>query len=195
MYLFFDITANGKPKSWKAEASDTFNWPRLIKIAWLVINKEKKPVKLESFLIKPEGFEVLPEVEDFTGITQEIAVNEGTSLVEVLEKFSEAVDAADYIVAHNFKLDSCVVAAEFDRKMMSHKLFSADSYCLMQEGTYFCKLPGKRGNFKWPTMTELYLKMFGKKLLDSQNPVTDVKACASCFIKLVALEEIELNES
>lgn len=194
MYLFFDVSANGKPKSWKAEASDTFNWPRLIKVAWLIMNKDKKPVKLESYLIKPEGFEVLGEVEHFTGISHEKAVAEGSPLVEVLQKFTAAIDSVDHVIAHNFKFDSCVMAAEFDRKMIPHKLMSADSYCLMQEGTYFCKIPGKRGNYKWPTMPELYLKMFGRKLLDSQNPITDVKACATCFLKLVELEEIDLNE-
>ena len=34
MFLFFDVESNGKPRKWNAPASDTFNWPRMVQIAW-----------------------------------------------------------------------------------------------------------------------------------------------------------------
>ena len=45
MYLIFDVSSIDKPKNWKAPFSDTFSWPRIIHMSWIILNKELKPVK------------------------------------------------------------------------------------------------------------------------------------------------------
>jgi len=62
----------------------------------------------------------------------------------------------------------------------------------MQESTYFCKLPGKGGRYKWPTLTELHIKLFGTKFEDAHDALADTTACAKCFFKLVEIEAIDI---
>ncbi len=190
MYLFFDVETTGLPRSWKRPVSDTFNWPRMVQIGWVAYNEQQELTDEQSYIIKPEGYEIPYESERVHRISTERALEEGADLKEVLQKFSKAINAADYILAHNMNLDEKVVGAEFIRKSVNHHLFNSERYCLMQEGTWFCKIPGKDGRYKWPTMQELHFKLFLKKFENSYDALADAKACAKCFFKLNELEDI-----
>ncbi|MFK8103686.1 MAG: 3'-5' exonuclease [Saprospiraceae bacterium] len=192
MYLFFDTNAVGFPKSWNKPASDTFNWPRMTQLAWLIINEDKKPVAIKSYLIQPEGFEIPAETENYNGISTAIAKEKGVPLEQALKEFAAAINENKYLIAHNLNFDQKVVGAEFIRKNIPNRLEHMESICVMQEGTYICKLKGKGGKLKWPTLSELYLELFKKKLLESQDATTDVKATAATFFALVDLDEIDL---
>lgn len=63
----------------------------------------------------------------------------------------------------------------------------------MQEGTYHCKLRGKRGGYKWPTLQEMHTVLFRQKYSPANNARADVIAASRCFImlkKVRALEDI-----
>lgn len=192
MFLFFHINAHGQPKKWNRPASDTFNWPRLVQIAWQLYDKFGKLHEAENFIIYPEGFEIPYESERLFGISTERAREEGTDLEEVLRSFAVAINKADYIIAHNLTLAANVVGAEFIRKDISHNLFNTERFSLMAESTYFCKIPGKGGRYKWPSLTELYIKVFGSRFEDPYNSEVAVQATANCFFKLVQMEELDL---
>lgn len=192
MYLFFDVETVGFPKKWNRPASDTFNWPRMVRIAWILYDKDRVEVERANHIIKPEGFEIPYESERIHKISIEIAREEGVELKPVLQAFAEIVDKAEYIVAHNLNLDENVVGAELYRKSIEHRLFSAERYCTMREGTYFCRLPGRDGRFKWPSIQELHVKLFGEKFKNGFDPVVDAEITAKCFFKLVDMEEIDL---
>ncbi len=56
------------------------------------------------------------------------------------------------------------------------------------EGTEYCQLPGGRGGkFKWPTLTELYTKLFGKAFDAAHNASADVEATTRAFLELIRL--------
>ena len=194
MFLFFDVESNGLPKRWNAPPSDTFSWPRMLQIAWQLYDNYGKALEVEDFIIKPEGFKIIGDAERITGITAERAMEEGSDLKEVLLKFNKVIEKSKYIIAHNFNFDGNVVGAEFVRKSMEHKhdLFIKDSYSLMAESTYFCKIPGKNGRYKWPSLQELHQKLFGSKYADANDAKIDVQATANCFFKLIELEAIDL---
>lgn len=192
MYLFFDVETLGLPKKWNRPASDTFNWPRMVRIAWILCDKDRVEVERANHIIKPEGFEIPYESERIHKITTERAREEGVELKPVLQTFAKTADKAEYVVAHNLNLDENVVGAELYRKSIEHRLFSAERYCTMREGTYFCRLPGRGGKFKWPTLQELHFKLFGEKFKNGHDPLVDAEICAKCFFKLVDMEEIDL---
>ena len=194
MFLFFNTNAVGKPKKWSAPASDTFNWPRMIQIAWQLYDKFGKLEEAKNYIIYPEGFDIPYDSERFHNISLERAKEEGTDLEEVLREFKIAINKAEYVVAHNWNLDANVVGAEFARKNISHTLFASEYFSLMAESTYFCKLPGKNGRYKWPTLTELHTKIFGARFEDPYNSEVAVQALANCFFALVKKEEIDLFE-
>ena len=100
-FLFFDVETAGMPKNWNAPASDTFNWPRMVQIAWQAYDENRMCTDARSFIIKPEGWEIPYEAEHVHKISTEKALEEGTELKTVLQEFSKAIDDAEYIIAHN----------------------------------------------------------------------------------------------
>ncbi len=192
MFLFFDVESNGKPRKWSAPATDTFNWPRMVQIAWQFYDNKGILQEAEDYIIKPEGFEITGESEHFHKISTERARAEGAELEMVLKRFSEVIRKAKYVVAHNMKFDGNVVGAEMARKEINHTLFYSERFSLMEEATYFCKIPGPGGRFKWPTLMEVYIKLNKARYADANNAKIDVQACANCFFKLVEMEEIDL---
>lgn len=193
MYLLFAVNANGKPKSWKADASETFNWPRLIQIAWLVYDEKKVLLDNQEILIQPEGFEIYPESERYHGISTAIAKADGIPLEDGLKKFIAAVDKAEYCVAHNLKLAKNTITAECTRSSIEHNFNRSEFFSLMEESTFFCKIPAPGGRFKWPNLMELFQKCFGKKYGGAGNAKEDVKAMAFCFFKLLEIRAIEMD--
>ena len=192
MYLFFDVETVGMPKKWNSPHTDSFNWPRMIQIAWLLLDENKKIVESQDYIIKPDGFDIPVDKEMLHGITMDMAREKGVPVKEVLEKFAEVIPQANYIIAHNMVFNEKVVAAEFYRHGVEHQLFDAERYCVMQESTHFCKLPGKKGRYKWPTQKELYIKLFNKIPKGLHNATIDVRVTANSFFTLLSIGAIDI---
>lgn len=193
MYLFFDVSAEGKPKNWKAAPTDAFNWPRLVHLAWLMYDENRELIDSRNELIKPEGFEISVDTERINKIDPVAIHEEGVNLKESLKAFSAAVDKAEYLIAYNMKYNSHVLAAEFYRKGLEHRMFSSEQYCLMQEATWFCKIKKTGGGYKWPKLMDIHEKLYdGKHYADANNAYADVATVAVMFFHLLDIEAIEV---
>ncbi len=192
MYLFFKVSANGKPKNWKAPATDAFSWPRMVHLSWLMYNEERELINSRNDYIKPEGFEISVETEQRNKIDPVKIHEDGRPLKEALKDFGEAVDKAEYVIAHNMNFNACVVGAEFYRKGIAHRLEASEQYCLMQESTWFCKIKGTGGRFKWPSLPELHQKLYNGAYENAGDAQADVAVTALAFFHLLDLEAIEL---
>ena len=191
MYLIFDTSALAQPRSWKAPVTDVFSWPRMLHISWIVLDADLKPIEDYNCLIKPKGFQITESAAEKHHLDIEKVTNSGDDLAQVLTKFSESVDRVEYIFSHNLKFNENIVGAEFIRSGIKHNLFKSEKYCLMQEGTYYCKLPGKRGGYKWPSLQEMHTILFRQKFSPSNNARADVIAASRCFIKLMRVNAFE----
>lgn len=190
MYLFFDTETTGLPLNWKAPTSDTDNWPRLVQIAWLKYDKNNNIIDRQSHVIKPDGFDIPQSSTDIHGITQERAEKEGISLDDALKMFSDAVKNSETIIAHNISFDEKIIGAEFFRINGLDPLEEKYKLCTKEVSTDFCKIPGRRG-YKWPTLSELYFRLFREPFIDAHDALKDVTACAKCFFKLKKLGVIK----
>lgn len=186
MYLFFDTETTGKPRNYKAPLSDLGNWPRVVQIGWMQFDKEGQSLFGVERIIKPEGFVIPADASRIHGITTARALAEGSRLADVLAEFIVAASAAKVVVAHNLAFDENIVGAEFLRTGTANVLSKKKRICTMQVSTEFCRLPGSYG-YKWPTLTELYGKLFKKRLEEAHSALADVKACAECFFELKRL--------
>ncbi|WP_235296851.1 hypothetical protein [Portibacter marinus] len=190
MYLVFDTTGAGKPKTWKASYTDVFNWPRMIHCSWIVLDDQFKPIEDYNCIIKPEGFTISQDAAKKAG--EELNRFESGDPIEVvLEKFKESLDQVQYIISFNLDFNESVLAAEYHRKGMKNPLLYTDKFCLMQESTWFCKIPGRGGKYKWPTLNELHAICFNQKYSPAGNARADVIAASRCFIKLMKLGQLE----
>lgn len=188
MYLLFDTETTGLPKNYKAPATDTNNWPRMVQIAWLIFDNEGKEIDSHDYIIKPEGFTIPVEASNVHGISTEQALEEGHDLKKVLEIFAAEIEKADYLVAHNISFDEKIVGAEFVRKGFKTTWFSKKQICTMKSSTDYCGLPNKRGyGYKWPNLMELHKKLFGHGFEEAHNAAADIGATAKCFWELKEL--------
>ncbi|MBT8190803.1 MAG: hypothetical protein HKN67_07410 [Saprospiraceae bacterium] len=191
MYLIFDCSAIDKPKNWKAPFSDTFSWPRMIHLSWIILDKELKPIDDYDHIIQPEGFGITEDLEKRCKIDKEDIATKGAPLEAVLKGFNKSLQDVEYVLAHNLTFNENVLAAEYLRKGISHDLFKKERFCLMQESTFFCKLPSKTGGYKWPSLTELHSIIFQKGYAPPNNARADVIAATRCFKALMLGKQLD----
>ena len=191
MYLIFDTETTGLPKRWDAPITDTDNWPRCIQIAWQLHDAMGNCIDHQDYLVQPEGFNIPYDAEKIHGISTELAQEQGIPLVEVLEKFNEALSKTKFVVGQNVKFDLNIMGAEFVRGGVSNALQELPVLDTCTEHTAsLCQIPGGRyGKFKLPTLTELHEFLFKVPFAEAHNATADVEATTRCFFELVRLGE------
>ncbi|MFZ4648773.1 MAG: 3'-5' exonuclease [Patescibacteria group bacterium] len=188
-YLVFDTETTGLPKNYKAPLNDFENWPRLVQLAWQFYDGDGNLWEEESLIIKPEGFIIPDEVAKIHRVSQDRAMKEGIPLLEALEKFSDAISRAHFLVGHNIDFDNSIVGSEFLRCGQVNFLEEAKKICTMKLGVNVCRLPGRSG-FKWPNLGELHQYLFQESFSDAHDAMVDVRACARCFFEMKRREFI-----
>jgi hypothetical protein len=191
MYLIFDVSATGTPGNYKAPFSDTFNWPRMIHISWIVLDKAFKPIGDFDRIVKPDGFTFTEEIQKKSKIDSEDIEKKAVPISEILESFNQSVSQCEYVFSHNLNFNENILAAEYIRQSLDIQMFKKERFCLMQESTYYCKLASKNGGYKWPTLSELHATCFNSTYTPLNNARADVIAAARCFIKLMRGNHLE----
>ena len=186
--LFFDTETTGKPLFYNAPVTDSDNWPRLVQLAWIMTNKEGKVLKKKSVIIRPDGFSIPIEAAAIHGITTERAQREGLPLVKVLEEFGTDLSLAEHIVGHNIDFDRNIVSAEVWRLCWDYNLLmDKPCTCTMKTSTKYCAIPNPNtyfGGYKWPSLQELYQKLFNRSFEDAHDALADITATKECYFEL-----------
>ena len=187
MFLIFDTETTGLPRNYNAPWSDSDNWPRMVQIAWQLHDKFGKLLQNNSIIIKPEGFTIPFNAVQIHGINNERALNEGELLLEVLQQFAKVVNDCTYLCGHNIEFDINIIGAELLRCGIGNIFESKKVIDTKNDDTTnYCAIPGgKGGKYKWPTLTELYTKLFNAKFEEAHNAAFDVQATAKTFFEIV----------
>ncbi len=185
MFLIFDTETTGLPRDYNAPLSDSDNWPRMVQLAWQLHDRSGKLLAHNCVTIKPRGYTIPFNAAQIHGISTERAMAEGIDLAESLALFTEAVAKAHFICGHNIGFDINIVRAEFLRCQLGDCFQGKkilDTKCDFT--TSFCAIPGgKGGKFKWPTLTELYQKLFNSTFAEAHNAAFDVQATSKVFFE------------
>jgi DNA polymerase III epsilon subunit-like protein len=191
MYVVIDTETNGLAKDYRASYRDLHNWPRIIQLAWLTVYDSGKIKSKNSYIIKPLDFRIPKKSTQVHGITEKEALKVGKRFPFVIDKFIKDVSKSKRIVAHNLKFDWNVIASElFRNSVYSKEFFTNKRSCTMLAGIDVCKIPGKYGKYKWPTLQELHKKLFKKEFKGAHDALVDVRACHKCYIKLKSMNKI-----
>lgn len=186
--LFFDTETTGVPKLYNASVTNSANWPRLVQLAWIMADKNGNVLKRKSVIIKPDGFIIPHDASAVHGITTERAQREGQPLDTVMEEFINDVQLAASVVGHNIDFDMHIVGAELYRLDMDYDLLmDKPCTCTMKSSTDFCAIPNPNtylGGYKWPSLQELYRKLFGHEFTGAHDALTDVTATKECYFEL-----------
>lgn len=183
MYLIFDSETTGLPRNWRAPISDLANWPRVIQMAWSLYDNAGQQLESKVHLIQPEGFTIPEDAQRVHNISTERALAEGKRLAAVLQEFSSATGRSEVLIGHNVKFDISVISAEYLRLNLQPPFANKKRICTMEMTTDYCRIPGQYG-FKWPTLSQLYQKLFKGNFEEAHDAGADVAACARCFFEL-----------
>lgn len=183
-YLFFDTETTGLPKRRNAPVTDIHNWPRIVQIAWLLYDEYGRNLHSECHIVKPDGFVIPFDAQNIHGISNEKAQIEGKDLTYILNRFSDAISKSSYLIAHNMEFDYNVTGSEFIRKGMNNSLDYVNKICTMKETTEYCRIPGGKYGYKWPSLIELHYTLFNQMFQERHDAIFDVSMCAKCFFEL-----------
>jgi len=184
MYIFFDTETNGLPNNYKEKPSAGTNWPRIIQLAFIVLDSEFNEIESYCELIKPDGWEI-PNLKFWidNGYSTDINEAKGVVIQDALACFNKAIDKCDFGVAHNMDFDYPVIGSE----MMRYSIFpktKISKICTMKSTVDFCAIPAKYNGFKWPKLEELHTKLFGVSFDGAHDALEDVRATVRCFVEL-----------
>ncbi len=182
-FIFFDTETTGVPRDYKAPTTDTNNWPRMVQLGWILMDGEGNKLSQKDYIIRPDGYTIPDDAVRIHGITTQRALEEGRDLAAVVDEFLADFDQATFIVGHNIDFDKKILGAELIRLHRPDVMNSKRTYCTMQAGTDFCRIPGKYG-YKWPKLQELYIKLFGHDFDGAHNAMSDIEATQECFWEL-----------
>ena len=196
--LFFDAETTGLPKDWDAPIKEVDNWPRIVQLAYSVYKTDGTLIQEFNHIIKPVGFEIPADSTLVHGISQEQALQEGEEISSVIEKFIQAYEISDALVAHNMDFDYSVLGAEMIRADIFPEKKGGKGilkFCTKVITTPIVKIDNpfwlkKKGQpYKWPKLEELYNFLFEEIIEDAHNAQADVRATARAFF---ALQDREL---
>lgn len=187
MFLIFDTETTGLPRDYNAPLTDLDNWPRMVQVAWQLHDGTGRLISHQCSTIRPEGYTIPFNAAQVHGITTERALAEGRPLAEVILEFTAAVEQCSFLCGHNIGFDISIIGAELIRCGLADCFAGRkvlDTKC--DQTTNFCAIPGgKGGKFKWPTLTELYIKLFNGGFEEAHNAAFDVQATARAFFEIV----------
>lgn len=177
-YVVFDCETTGL----RASRAPTF----LVQLAWSVHEHDGTLVAECNYVVKPSGYKIPEASTRIHGITHAHAMEVGAPVKRVLESFfATAVAEGVRLVAHNISFDVPVVDAAGERAGLGSPLRRCPYYCTMRSTTEICQIPQVRGGgFKWPTLQELHLTLFGRRYAGGHDAMQDVRATARCFSEL-----------
>lgn len=187
MYLIIDVETSGLPRSRSASFKDleAFDSARVVSIAWQFLNESFDLVKSVSLIVKPDGFKIPFSAQRIHGISQDVAVKNGSEWRDVCRELLIDLKRCKVIVAHNMGFDFNVIRSELYRSKQNaclYELNKKERVCTMLTGKSHFRLR------KFPKLVELYNKVMGRDpdtpLDHAHNAMYDVDHCRQCFVYL-----------
>jgi len=184
MALFLDTETSGLPDThnlrWGVypyyKHLDKYSKARIVQFSMLITDKQFKFEDVKDYIIKREGFDITNE--EFHGITNDISDNIGVSFDTVaVEIFYEQLKKISHIIAHNVAFDVGVIKSELYRRKLHYIIDELDKktlLCTMKHMKPILKIINQYGNYKNPSLNEIYKYNFNKDVENAHNSLYDV---------------------
>ncbi len=191
MILFFDTETSGMIQ--RNLPVDDPAQPRLVQLGALLTEEDLTPRAEIALLVQSEGVKFHPKAVEVHGITEESADRGGVPMLVALALFSNLCRRARLVVAHNMAFDSEVMGCQFKRVGKPNPLdFPHLAFeCTMKALTPIIKLPGRYGDYKWPSLEEAHRFFFDEGFEGAHDALADVRACSRVW---KALRDLEAGE-
>ena len=181
--IVVDIETTGLPINPNNGFMDVNKWPHMVSLSWGIYSPDGSLIEENTLIIKPEGYTIPAESEQYHGISQIKAMKDGIPVKDAVDKFLSKIEKDSVLVSHNFAFDSGVFLAEMVRQRRDYLPYvQSKNYCTMLEGKVLLGLP------KNPSLQQLYTILFQGRLIPSYSN-QNVKICAECYFKLKTLNK------
>jgi len=203
--LVFDTETSGLSKTKIINLSTIHLWPFIVQFSYIIFDTDTcSIVKMYDNIIKLKPYNVISEESSkIHGITNEISLNKGVDIQEVLFEFCSDIDEVDLMVAHNINFDLPLIKVELLRCMQNNIdtndiyqslkdnfetiLNKKEKYCTMENSIHLCKIEreNSRGKYlKFPTLTELHVYLFNVTPCNLHNSLNDILITLRCYMKM-----------
>lgn len=194
--LFFDTETTGIPeRSWNWD-TDFEQYPHVVQMAWL------HGCKVETHIIRPDGWEIPQETVDVHGITTEYALEHGEPFASVVDMFIQDCHDAGLICGHNIHFDTSIIKANilrelgreyYDANDVENALYKGKRIDTMRPTMKWVDARMANGRLKFPNLSELYSRCFPGESFPAHDALEDVKAVAKCLPVILELGLVELK--
>jgi DNA polymerase III epsilon subunit-like protein len=205
--LFLDTETNGLPINKYAPYTSTEMWPHIVQISWQIIDSNTwNSLKESNYFIKPRAL-WNKEAERIHQIPESIATNFGKTPSYVFTELQEDIVNSNVIICHNLLFDKTVIMAEIQR-LYEHNEFSISPVSFWNKNKEICSMvltknlcglkfkDSKTNEFKFPSLNELYTKLFNTEYDVSgarlHNAKYDVSCLIMCFKEILKLPQFSL---
>lgn len=176
----FDTETTGLP-AWK-DPSEAGHQPHIVEVASLLCDAEGNIIDRFQAIVRPNGWEISPEMTAIHGISQEMAMDVGIPEIEALDGFLALHSRASIRAAHNATFDDRIIRiamARYHSKELADSFKdSTEKYCTCQ------KSREPVGLKKLPTLAEAYKHFTGEDLVEAHRAMPDTLACARVYFAL-----------
>lgn len=185
-YLFLDTETTGLPSRLSRPGSD--DYPRLVQLAYIIADERGDEILKVNHIIRPDNFTIPIESQRIHGISTKYARQKGMALTAVLVDFLNDLNHCSFIVGHNVMYDIQIIQSELIKSGFSFDLKSNKPIMdTMKMSTEFCNLKTESGRLKYPTLQQLYNKLFNTSFKGAHNAFYDIEATKKCFYRLEEL--------
>lgn len=190
MILVFDTETTGLP-DFKARSADPIQ-PHLVQLALVLYADDGSEVSGQSVIIRPDGWEITPELTAIHGISHECAMDEGIPEIDAVTMFVMAQAQSSLRVAHNESFDRRILRiamtrAGLERDFIEH-IEARPSYDTCRTAQPVVNLPPTdkmilRGMLgpKPPKLEECIKHFFGDALPGAHDALIDARACGRVY--------------
>lgn len=195
--LTYDTETTGLPPIGEKNVTkaNLDKWPNTLQFSYVVYDSDtNKLLKTHDSIIKlPLGVIITEENYSFHHISNKMSETKGKDIDVVLREFLTDCAEVDMLVGHNINFDYNMIKSEMmrnptaytveDTKMLANKRM----YCTAKETYGYCSIPAinRKGEkyFKYPTLKELYEKLFDETPQNLHNSLNDVLITLRCVMK------------
>lgn len=205
--LVFDTETTGLPQTKLLNPLTFHLWPHIVQFSYIIYNTDSHEIikMVDSIIRLPSNVSISVETAQIHGITNEISQKFGIELNVALEYFFEDIKTVDFVVGHNVQFDLNLVKVELLRLIenitlpdVKIRLYKDILYqvtyitrfrCTMEETKEYCNIliKSKKGDMyaKFPSLKELYQKLFNKTPQHLHNSLHDVLITLICFVEFI----------
>lgn len=185
-YAVIDTETSGLP-DYKKPADDP-SQPRLASLGVVLLNQDLTTEAEHYFLVKPDGWEMSEETAKIHGLTQQILIENGVHVLEVLSFYVRLIDTGYAVAAFGAQFDCKQMRGELRRANVPDRFDTTPNVCLMR-ACMGLKIPkaGKPGG--WPKLSDA-CRFFGVVQGEAHTAIDDARSAAGILRAMAARKRL-----